>query len=215
MDVSEQHILGLARMSEQTNRLADVLPPEFMNGAYEESPAMPYAFMPVLAKYHKDQRPWPGTQRFVSVWFVLANGKAVGWNENPRLGWSFPVISYRNPDEPVTESQVLRFVNTHHQRYHRVLIKFGFSFSVSSELLVGFDYRHPEKPVNVMLKPVDGDLEYACLNADGTTVYGKGDYSAGEWSWISDQGADDTEALTRELHVLINVRPARMAGFRA
>ena len=39
------------------------------------------------------RKPWPGPQRNVHYWVQLANGKAVGWNENPARGWSFPVVS--------------------------------------------------------------------------------------------------------------------------
>src|ERR1051325_2307301 len=50
----------------------------------------------VLRRYlHRaPERPWPGRHRYVSVWYVLSNGKAVGFNENPVRGWSFPVITY-------------------------------------------------------------------------------------------------------------------------
>ena len=37
---------------------------------------------------------WPGKHKHVTVWYVLKNGKAVGWNENPGRGWSFPVIDF-------------------------------------------------------------------------------------------------------------------------
>jgi hypothetical protein len=36
---------------------------------------------------------WPGPHRWVMSWVKLANGKAVGWNENPGRGWSFPVTT--------------------------------------------------------------------------------------------------------------------------
>lgn len=39
-------------------------------------------------------RPWPGREKNVKVWWVLANGKAVGFNENLVTGWTFPVITY-------------------------------------------------------------------------------------------------------------------------
>lgn len=35
---------------------------------------------------------WPGPQQNVLNWWTLANGKRVGWNENPATGWSFPVL---------------------------------------------------------------------------------------------------------------------------
>jgi hypothetical protein len=75
-------------------RLIDVLPAEFMNGSYEHSPAMPHVFVDVLETCHGDERPWPGKHKNVAVWYVLADGKAVGFNENKTRGWSFPVITY-------------------------------------------------------------------------------------------------------------------------
>jgi DNA-directed RNA polymerase subunit RPC12/RpoP len=41
-------------------------------------------------------KPWPGPQKDVHCWWELENGKAVGWNENPSKGWSFPVITLHN-----------------------------------------------------------------------------------------------------------------------
>jgi hypothetical protein len=36
-----------------------------------------------------------------------------------------------------------------------------------SDLVVGHEYGHPEKSVRVVLKIVDGDLEYHCLKPNG------------------------------------------------
>ena len=193
----------------ETKRLVDVLPPEFMNGEYEDSPAMPLAFTDVVASYRDEPR-WPGNHRYVHAWFVLSNGKAVGWNENPQRGWSFPVISYAHTkQEPVTAPLVLRFQNVQHTAYHHVLTQNGFSFTVSSDLVIGFDYRHPATGIGVVLKPVDDDLEYACLKPDGVHVYTRDDYSIDEWRWVEDS-SDDVEHLMRDLFILINTRPATM-----
>ena len=37
---------------------------------------------------------WPGRHKNVVEWWVLADGTAVGWNENTSVGWSFPVIRF-------------------------------------------------------------------------------------------------------------------------
>lgn len=34
---------------------------------------------------------WPGTHKNVFYWVELENGYAVGWNENPSKGYSFPI----------------------------------------------------------------------------------------------------------------------------
>jgi hypothetical protein len=75
-------------------RLVDVLPPEFTQGRFENSPAMPHVFVDVLETYRATERPWPGKHKNVAVWYVLADGKAIGFNENKQRGWSFPVITY-------------------------------------------------------------------------------------------------------------------------
>jgi hypothetical protein len=37
---------------------------------------------------------WIGKEKYVYNWVRLANGYAVGWNENPSRGWSFPVKKF-------------------------------------------------------------------------------------------------------------------------
>lgn len=39
--------------------------------------------------------PWPGREKNVFNWYELENGYAVGWNENPSRGWSFPVVKMK------------------------------------------------------------------------------------------------------------------------
>ena len=34
---------------------------------------------------------WIGTHKNVHNWCIIKNGIAVGWNENPSVGWSFPI----------------------------------------------------------------------------------------------------------------------------
>lgn len=84
----------------ETMKLASVLPQEFfrehathynMTTGYEvPSPAAMLLDVEVIAKHDSA---WPGKQRNVNVWWELADGHAVGWNENPSRGWSFPVIT--------------------------------------------------------------------------------------------------------------------------
>ena len=180
-----------------------------MDGQYEDSPAMPFAMMDVVAEY-RGNRPWPGNHRYVKDWFTLANGKAVGWNENPSRGWSFPVISYQEPQEELSTDFIkLRFRSVLHRAFHLLLIKHGFSFVVSSDLLIGFDYRHPRTGISVVLTPVDDDLEYGAGKPDGVHVYTKEDYSTDEWEWM-EETADDVERLGRDLFILILTRPATM-----
>lgn len=38
---------------------------------------------------------WPGRHKNVLSWVELKNGLAVGWNENPARGWTFPVMKLK------------------------------------------------------------------------------------------------------------------------
>lgn len=74
-------------------RLIDVLPREF-GAEFFDAPAFRFAEEAVAKIYRRgdpDWRPWPDRHRNVNLWVVLDNGRAVGWNENPSRGYSFPV----------------------------------------------------------------------------------------------------------------------------
>lgn len=74
--------------------LKDVLPHEFMMGEYDDLLAYHYRYIDVIKKFDGRDNPWPGTHKNVMVWYQLANGSAVGWNENLARGWTFPTITY-------------------------------------------------------------------------------------------------------------------------
>jgi hypothetical protein len=40
----------------------------------------------------EDNVRWPGSHHHVHVWWEMANGYGVAWNENPSRGYSFPVV---------------------------------------------------------------------------------------------------------------------------
>lgn len=77
--------------------LRDVMPHELFGGSYDDTPAHKLADVRVKAEYRPykggGDPAWPGPQKHVMFWVLLENGKAVGWNENPSHGWSFPVVS--------------------------------------------------------------------------------------------------------------------------
>ena len=78
--------------------LRDYLPVEaYQSGAFDRDRFMRYLDMPATEVVFKS---WPGPQKNVHTWWYLDNGMAVGWNENPGTGWSFPVISKRLADSP-------------------------------------------------------------------------------------------------------------------
>lgn len=75
--------------------LRDVMPFEFER-EFNDTRAFKYADTKVLEVYGYGEKDgvqaWPGSHKNVARWVVLDNGYAVGWNENPGRGWSFPVI---------------------------------------------------------------------------------------------------------------------------
>lgn len=75
---------------ERIVRLRDVLPREVHHGDWAGRAAR-YLDVAVI---EEREFSWPGKHKNVIAWWVLANGYAVGWNENPAIGWSFPVIRY-------------------------------------------------------------------------------------------------------------------------
>lgn len=73
---------------------------DLRNGEWNDMPVAKHFNVTVVREYssvpnsfgHAVRR-WPGPQKNVYSWVELANGKAVGWNENPSKGWTFPVVS--------------------------------------------------------------------------------------------------------------------------
>lgn len=80
--------MGTARME----TLGMVAPEEFLGGEYLDTPAFAMRDTRVLARVDGCEVPWPGSHRNVNVWWLLEGGHAVGFNENPSRGWSFPVV---------------------------------------------------------------------------------------------------------------------------
>jgi hypothetical protein len=76
-------------------KLRDVLPLEFFR-SFMDTPAAKLLDVEVVNVYPIGGSkyrgvPWIGKHKNVCIWFELANGKAVAWNENVARGWSFPV----------------------------------------------------------------------------------------------------------------------------
>ena len=78
--------------------LKEATPFEFAE-QFQSSKAYKFCDVTVVKEYSATKedtwRQWPGKEKNVYCWWVLENGKAVGWNENPARGWSFPVVSYK------------------------------------------------------------------------------------------------------------------------
>jgi len=71
---------------------------DLFNGSFTDTEAYKLADVAVVSEHGvgADGKRWPGKHKNVYYWVVLANGKAVGWNENPYKGWSFPVVKMEN-----------------------------------------------------------------------------------------------------------------------
>jgi len=72
--------------------LGDALPHEFSGFEFSGERSRRFAHIIVTAAHDGRVKPWPGREKFVLTWYELENGYAVGWNENPSRGWSFPVV---------------------------------------------------------------------------------------------------------------------------
>jgi hypothetical protein len=75
--------------------LKEWAPAEFEQ-SFNDVRAYRYADVKVVEEFSMfeddEWKPWPGTHKNVTSWCILENGYAVGWNENPSIGWSFPVV---------------------------------------------------------------------------------------------------------------------------
>lgn len=76
--------------------LKEAMPREFSEGSYGDTRAWKMRDVLVVSEHDGTVEGWPGRHRHVFKWVKLANGYAVGWNENPSIGWSFPVIKLKN-----------------------------------------------------------------------------------------------------------------------
>jgi hypothetical protein len=80
--------------------LKDVMPEELTNRDCDKTRAYKMKDVRVVEEHcsmidQEEFKFWPGTHKNVYFWVVLENGNAVGWNENPSRGWSFPVIKMK------------------------------------------------------------------------------------------------------------------------
>lgn len=71
--------------------LAQAMPAEFMGPEYVDARARKLAAVEVKVEHGEFSKRWPGREKHVGYWVELENGYAVGFNENPGRGWSFPV----------------------------------------------------------------------------------------------------------------------------
>ncbi len=91
---AEPAIIAPVHDEPRIKTLRECLPAEFMGCEYESAASRKWADVEVVAKFDSSENPWPGKEKNVNAWYGLANGRAVGFNENPARGWSFPLIKW-------------------------------------------------------------------------------------------------------------------------
>lgn len=77
----------------EIKKLRDCVPHEFFK---EFTDTRAFKMLDVEVVETVKNKPWIGTHKNVYVWWRLANGYAVAWNENPSIGWSFPVVKIKS-----------------------------------------------------------------------------------------------------------------------
>lgn len=86
--------------NKKVKTLKDVMPGELIDRDCDKTRAYKMKDVVVVKEHcsmidQEEFKFWPGTHKNVYFWVVLENGNAVGWNENPSRGWSFPVIKMK------------------------------------------------------------------------------------------------------------------------
>ena len=78
--------------------LQDWLPYNYNNGVYDKR-IEKHLSDNVVKEYGGindfSQIAWPGKHRNVIAWCILDTGYAVGFNENPSVGWSFIIMKLK------------------------------------------------------------------------------------------------------------------------
>lgn len=74
--------------------LKDYMPID-KDGEFKSCKAYKFKDVKVVEEIDGCIRKWIGKEKFVLNWVILENGFAVGWNENPARGWSFPIVKMK------------------------------------------------------------------------------------------------------------------------
>lgn len=82
-------------------KLRDVLPPEVIdwgesiNNKSTNSKFMKYLDCKILETILEYDSRFPFIHKHIFMWWILENNIAIGWNEDPSEGWSFPVVGLK------------------------------------------------------------------------------------------------------------------------
>lgn len=75
--------------------LRDVVPHEFFT-QFMDVPAAKYLDREVVETIEEYDPRFPFKHKNIYIWWILEGGYAVAWNENPAVGWSFPLKKMRS-----------------------------------------------------------------------------------------------------------------------
>lgn len=106
----------------------------------------------------------------------------------------------------IVELVELQCENALHAVLHKMLLHYGFGFTVDSRLRIGRHYTHATKFLRVELKEGDTDLEALIVDSRTDKVFTEQDYTVAEWQWLSSVDKTDT-ILWRELYIQCQIRP--------
>ena len=79
-------------------KLRDVLPSEALSVEFSDGKFRRYLDYEVIEEIMKYDSRFPFKHKNIYVWWILEDDMAVGWNENPSRGWSFPVAKVKKED---------------------------------------------------------------------------------------------------------------------
>ncbi len=98
--------MGDREVTIKLKTLLETAPIEF-GREFVDTQAYKYCYLKVVKEHRAvgggwedfQKNPWPGPHKNVYVWWELEDGHAVGWNENPSRGWSFPVVRLKEEEK--------------------------------------------------------------------------------------------------------------------
>ncbi len=90
----------MENVSAPAQLLRDVLPREFFHEFLDTRAAtmLDCVVATEVSRFNNNWRRWPGPHQNVMNWWILADGRNVGWNEGDR-GWSFPVFGRKTRND--------------------------------------------------------------------------------------------------------------------
>lgn len=87
-------------IGEAMKTLKEVIGHELLSGSYDDTRAFKYLDIEVMSIHSLQDEVgwmrWPGPHKNVTFWVELQNGMAVGFNENPSHGLSFPTVRLKS-----------------------------------------------------------------------------------------------------------------------